>query len=103
MGLIHGHQIIPWGDDEALSNKAKELGVDILISGHSHELRYSEYNHIHLINPGSMTGAYSSLKVDAIPSFMILEIKSTEIVVYSYYLSEGELKCVDSKFDRAAQ
>lgn len=27
IGLIHGHQIIPWGDEEALENKAKELGV----------------------------------------------------------------------------
>ena len=42
-----------------------------------------------------MTGAYSSLKVDAVPSFIIMEIKTEEVVVYSYYLSEGELKCVD--------
>jgi len=34
--MIHGHQIIPWGDEEALENKAKELGAQILITGHSH-------------------------------------------------------------------
>ena len=36
MGLIHGHQIIPWGDEEALGNKATAMGVDVLVSGHTH-------------------------------------------------------------------
>lgn len=27
IGVIHGHQIIPWGDEEALGNKAIELGA----------------------------------------------------------------------------
>jgi hypothetical protein len=36
-----------------------------------------------------MTGAYSSLKINVVPSFMILEFKSTEIVVYEYSLVEG--------------
>jgi vacuolar protein sorting-associated protein 29 len=61
MGIIHGHQIIPWGDEEALGNKAIELGVSVLISGHSHELKFSTHNGINFINPGSMTGAFSTL------------------------------------------
>lgn len=47
-----------------------------------------------------MTGAYSALKANAVPSFMILEFKSNEIVVYEYSLVEGELKCVDAKISR---
>jgi vacuolar protein sorting-associated protein 29 len=27
IGLIHGHQVIPWGDIEMLDNKASEMGV----------------------------------------------------------------------------
>lgn len=100
IGLIHGHQIIPWCDEEALENKAKELGVKLLISGHSHDLKTSHHNQTYFLNPGSMTGSYSSLKVNAVPSFMILEFKSTEIVVYEYSLVDGELKCEDGRIPR---
>ena len=44
-----------------------------------------------------MTGAYSALKINATPSFMILEFKSTEIVIYEYSMVDGELSCVDVK------
>jgi vacuolar protein sorting-associated protein 29 len=100
IGLIHGHQIIPWADEEALENKARDLGVQLLISGHSHELKTSKQKGVNFINPGSMTGAYSALKANAVPSFMILEFKSNEIVVYEYSLVEGELKCIDAKISR---
>ena len=75
--MIHGHQIIPWADEEALYNKARKMGVNILITGHTHEMKVVEHNGIYLINPGSMTGAYSALKLNAPPTFMILEFKST--------------------------
>ena len=48
------------------------MGVNILITGHTHELRVSEHNGVYFINPGSMTGAYSSLKLNTPPAFMIL-------------------------------
>ena len=76
IGLIHGHQIIPWADEEALYNKAKKMGVNLLISGHTHDLKVSEHSGVTFINPGSTTGAYSSLKLNAVPAFMILEFKS---------------------------
>lgn len=53
------------------------------------------------MNPGSMTGAYSALKINAVPSFMILEFKTTEIVIYEYSLVDGELICVDAKIPKA--
>ena len=37
IGLIHGHQVIPWGDLEALASVQRQLDVDILISGHTHQ------------------------------------------------------------------
>lgn len=98
IGIIHGHQIIPWGDEEALGNKAIEMGVEILASGHSHELKFTSHNNINFINPGSMTGAFSSLVAEPVPSFMILEIKQHEVIVYSYSLVGDELKCLDNKF-----
>lgn len=36
IGLLHGHQIVPLGDTEALSAVARKLDVDVLISGATH-------------------------------------------------------------------
>ena len=36
IGLIHGHQIVPWGDTEALAAMQRQLDCDVLISGHTH-------------------------------------------------------------------
>jgi len=35
IGLIHGHQVVPWGDSEALAEVQRELDCDILVSGHT--------------------------------------------------------------------
>ncbi len=53
------------------------MGVNILITGHTHDVKAIQHNGVHFINPGSMTGAYSSLKLNTVPAFMILEFKST--------------------------
>jgi hypothetical protein len=40
-----------------------------------------------------MTGAFSTLVVEPVPSFIILEVKQHEVIVYSYSLVGDELKC----------
>lgn len=93
IGLIHGHQVVPWGDEEALSNEMRQLDCDILINGHTHEMKISKLDKRYLINPGSTTGAYSPLKKDVVPSFMILEFKEKTVEVYIYQLlANDELK-----------
>ena len=37
IGVIHGHEIVPWGDVEALAAVQRELDCDILVSGHTHQ------------------------------------------------------------------
>ena len=37
IGLVHGHQVTPWGDLEALATIQRKLDVDVLIHGHTHE------------------------------------------------------------------
>ena len=69
----------------------------MLITGQTHSLKFSTHSNTHFVNPGSMTGAYSTLNINAVPSFMILEFKSHEIVVYEYSLVDGELNCKDNK------
>ncbi len=39
IGLCHGHQVVPWGDKEALGILQRQLDVDILVTGHTHEFK----------------------------------------------------------------
>ncbi len=39
IGLCHGHQVVPWGDSEALAILQRKLDVDILVTGHTHEFK----------------------------------------------------------------
>ena len=77
MGILHGHQVIPWADEEALYNKAKKMGVKILITGHTHDMKVVEHKGVYFINPGSLTGAYSSVKLNTVPTFIIMEFRTT--------------------------
>ena len=63
IGLMHGHQVIPWGDDSALLNETRQLDCDFLISGHTHETKIAKLDNKYLINPGSVTGAFSPIKM----------------------------------------
>lgn len=58
IGLIHGHQIVPWGDAHSLAMIQRQMDVDILITGHTHKNEVNEYEGKWFINPGSITGAY---------------------------------------------
>lgn len=60
IGLIHGHQIVPWGDSHSLAILQRQMDVDILITGHTHRNEVNEYGGKWFINPGSITGAYRS-------------------------------------------
>lgn len=62
IGLCHGHDIIPWGDPEALALLQRQLDVDILISGHTHKFEAYEHENKFYINPGSATGAFNPLE-----------------------------------------
>jgi putative phosphoesterase len=41
VGVCHGHQVVPWGDKEALAILQRQMGVDILVTGHTHEFKVS--------------------------------------------------------------
>ena len=56
VGVIHGHQIIPWQSPEALARMRRKLNVDILVSGHTHKNQvvvHEEEGHCY-INPVSL-------------------------------------------------
>ncbi|XP_019354683.2 vacuolar protein sorting-associated protein 29 isoform X1 [Alligator mississippiensis] len=92
IGLIHGHQVIPWGDMGSLALLQRQLDVDILISGHTHKFEAFEYENKFYVNPGSATGAYNALEMNIIPSFVLMDIQASTIVTYVYQLAGDEVK-----------
>jgi putative phosphoesterase len=89
IGLTHGHQISPRGDLTQLELLALEKNYNILISGHTHkeEIHITD-NGILLLNPGSVTGAWSFI-ASGIPSFITLLINTEDnsIIATLYQLN----------------
>lgn len=52
IGMVHG-EVYPRADTQQLLYLAKELDVDILVSGHSHQPKIEQKDGVLLINPGS--------------------------------------------------
>nr|WCZ58431.1 vacuolar protein sorting-associated protein 29 [Paratrimastix eleionoma] len=103
MGLIHGHQIVPWGDPEALSNVLRRLDCDILITGHTHQMRAYDHEGRFIINPGSATGAFSTTTPNAIPTFVLMDIQGPKITLYVYMISEdGKFRVEKAEFTKNA-
>jgi vacuolar protein sorting-associated protein 29 len=94
--LISGHQIVPWGDYEALSSIQKQTNCDILISGYTHKSEVVNYEGKYFINPGSLTGAYSPLNNDPQPGFMVLVISADVCILYQYEMNSN-MKSLDVK------
>uniref|UniRef100_A0A8C7Y0Y7 Vacuolar protein sorting-associated protein 29 n=1 Tax=Oryzias sinensis TaxID=183150 RepID=A0A8C7Y0Y7_9TELE len=92
IGLIHGHQVIPWGDMASLALLQRQLDVDILISGHTHKFEAFENENKFYINPGSATGAYNALERNIIPSFVLMDIQASTVVTYVYQLIGDDVK-----------
>ena len=80
IGLIHGHQILPWGNVESLSSVQRELDCDILLSGNTHEINVKVLDNKLYINPGSISGAFSNCVADPSPSFVLMVLLSLSIL-----------------------
>ena len=101
VGLTHGHQVSPRGDHSQLELIAIEKKFNILISGHTHKEGIFLQKDTLLINPGSITGAWSFVATGN-PSFITLSIieKTGEInvVLHQYDIRTSKLKDLKSYF-----
>ena len=52
IGVVHG-EVYPRGDTQQLLYLARQLGVNILVSGHSHQPKIEQVENVLLLNPGS--------------------------------------------------
>ena len=99
IGLIHGHQVLPWGDLESLANIQRSLGCDILLSGHTHKTSIQVKENKLYINPGSISGAFSPLIEDIIPSFILMVLQGEEAIIYLYTLNDKNKKFEVNKYE----
>mmetsp|Transcript_17286 Transcript_17286/g.28767 ORF Transcript_17286/g.28767 Transcript_17286/m.28767 type:complete len:202 (-) Transcript_17286:54-659(-) len=102
IGVIHGHQITPWGDHMALGAMRRRLGCDILISGHTHKNEVVEQEGFYHINPGSITGSFSATNPGATPSFVLLAVQGSKVVCYVYELVNGEVDVSKTEFTKTS-
>ncbi|MFP3210134.1 MAG: YfcE family phosphodiesterase [Thermocladium sp.] len=91
IGLMHGHQIMHRGDTRELIRVAVNLRVNILVSGHTHVPMIMK-GAITLLNPGSITGAWSGAGNRESPSFLVLELIKGLANIDLYQLIENEIK-----------
>eukprot|EP01006_Ploeotia_vitrea_P045428 TRINITY_DN66941_c2_g11_i1.p1 TRINITY_DN66941_c2_g11~~TRINITY_DN66941_c2_g11_i1.p1 ORF type:complete len:184 (-),score=21.48 TRINITY_DN66941_c2_g11_i1:98-649(-) len=102
VGIIHGHQIVPWGDKQSLAMWQRKLDVDVLIYGGTHQYKTFEFEGKLFINPGSITGAFSVLDSDVTPTFVLMDIIDTKIVTFVYQLEGDDLKVKKKEFNKPA-
>ena len=75
IGVVHG-EVYPRADTQQLVYLAKELNVDILVSGHSHQPKIEKKDGVLLINPGSPIVPRLADR-----TVMLLEINNKEVDV----------------------
>ncbi|MBY8980632.1 MAG: metallophosphoesterase [Candidatus Lokiarchaeota archaeon] len=101
IGLTHGHQVSPRGDRSQLELIAIEKSFNILISGHTHKEEIFLQKDILLLNPGSVTGAWSFV-ASGNPSFITLNIiektREINVVLHQYDIKATKLKDLKSYF-----
>ncbi|KAL0946509.1 hypothetical protein HGRIS_012725 [Hohenbuehelia grisea] len=99
IGVIHGHQCVPTGDLDSLSAIARQMDVDVLVSGHTHTFQAIEHDNKFFVNPGSATGAWTGLyNSEPIPSFALMDIQGPVVVTYVYQLIDGEVRVEKVEF-----
>ncbi|MHC1628283.1 MAG: YfcE family phosphodiesterase [Candidatus Nezhaarchaeales archaeon] len=84
VGVYHGAGIYPRGDIAKLTIKAKQLGVDVLVTGHTHypQVVMVEEHKIVIVNPGSATGAWGGdERASLIPSFAVMHVNKRKLEI----------------------
>ncbi len=95
IGVIHGDQVRPRGNIAALTRIARNLGVLILISGHTHTPFIVFDSGVLHINPGSVTGVWGGGGGSMTPSYIEIKIeKSKNVNIILYQLKDDEIMMV---------
>lgn len=148
IGLCHGHQVVPWGDQHSLAALQRKVQPNSITvwhlsvlncffvdffsderghSGHGahscvsvldlltrkclHWLPLTTFaivlrSHIRtengkwFVNPGSITGAFSSSASEVVPSFMLMALQGPKVVAFLYELKGDNVAVSKSEFTK---
>jgi vacuolar protein sorting-associated protein 29 len=117
IGLIHGHQIVPWGDVDQLASVQRKMNADVLVVGHRAGFASHKIEDRLILFPGSATGVKSfevesgdafgetsslrskgdaadaaAAKTGVDPSFVLMDVAGDTLTAYVYELVNGEVK-----------
>lgn len=92
IGIVHG-EVYPRADTQQLLYLARELNVDILVSGHSHQPKIEQTEGILLLNPGSPVVPRLADR-----TVMLLEINNKEVDVEIVKIGSPVCSAID--FDK---
>ena len=98
VGLIHGDQVVPFGNHAALGAVARRLGVDILVHGHTGKNEIFQSDGKFYLNPGSVSGSVGFSNSPVVPSFMLIAVQGPSAVVYVYEFADGKANVSMSEF-----
>jgi len=94
IGFTHGHTIIPQADSDSLLIEARRLDCDVLLWAGTHRFEAYELEGKFFVNPGSATGATSggwwAEKEEPTPSFVLMDVQGSVLVMYVYQLRTDE-------------
>lgn len=97
-GVYHGSGINPRGDESTLVSIAEKMDVDVLINGHTHQMKAVKTEDKILLNPGSCTGVGGGSASTGNPTMMkILDFDPLELREIT--LNDGELKSSSRTFE----
>jgi putative phosphoesterase len=91
IGLDHG-EVYPRGDTQQLKYIGLEMGVDVLITGHTHSSFITEVDKILLLNPGSPTVPRLTD-----PSVMLIEVVDKNMDTNIIKIGEPKCKALNFK------
>ena len=84
VGVYHGSGVYPRGDLAKLAVKAKQLGVDVLVTGHTHypQVALVREQSVVIVNPGSATGVWGGdVRASLTPSFAVMIVDKRGLLV----------------------
>lgn len=79
IGMLHGSEVMPAGNLQELARLAGVMGVDVLVSGHSHQVAVQKVAGRVLVNPGSCTGVPLPGDPPSSPSIILLTVEPASL------------------------
>ena len=99
--LLHGTQLRPRGNIKQLWEIAQEIGVDIVIHGHTHTASIDLHKDRLFLNPGTISGATGGWAGRTDASFIELEVDKNELHIRLFHTDWKVVKESTVSFQKA--